>query len=152
MGLDQYLSATKYTSKYQDEEFNKMLWKLFPDMKPCNMSTISVDVEVGYWRKANAIHKWFVDKVQDGDDDCKTYDVSRGDLEDLQILCVLALEFKDKDDKSDLKDILPTTSGFFFGGTEYDEWYFENLEETIEIVKKCLKLPVEWDFEYHSSW
>ena len=30
-----------------------------------------IDEEVGYWRKANAIHKWFVDNVQDGNDDCK---------------------------------------------------------------------------------
>lgn len=27
--------------------------------------------EVGYWRKANAIHGWFVDNVQKGNDDCK---------------------------------------------------------------------------------
>ena len=26
--------------------------------------------QVGYWRKANQIHNWFVENVQDGEDDC----------------------------------------------------------------------------------
>lgn len=26
--------------------------------------------EIAYWRKANAIHRWFVDNVQNGTDDC----------------------------------------------------------------------------------
>ncbi len=41
----------------------------------------------GYWRKANQIHKWFVDNVQDGNDDCKTYYVSTEDLEKLLNIC-----------------------------------------------------------------
>lgn len=31
----------------------------------------SIWKEIGYWRKANHIHKWFVDCVQDGEDDCE---------------------------------------------------------------------------------
>ena len=43
-----------------------------------------IDVyEVAYWRKANAIHKWFVDNVQKGKDDCKEYRVTRRNLLDL---------------------------------------------------------------------
>ena len=36
--------------------------------------------EVGYWRKANQIHKWFVDNVQDGVDDCGEYKVTKEQL------------------------------------------------------------------------
>jgi len=53
-----------------------------------------------------------------------------------------------------LEEILPTASGFFFGGTEFNEWYFQDIEETIEIISKVLK---ETDFKtqtifYRSSW
>jgi hypothetical protein len=48
---------------------------------------------------------------------------------------------------------LPTESGFFFGNTEYDDWYYQDLTETIEIVDRALTLDQhQWDFEYHSSW
>lgn len=42
---------------------------------------------VGYWRKANHIHKWFVDNVQDGEDDCKEYRVSIEQLHKLRDIC-----------------------------------------------------------------
>jgi len=47
---------------------------------------------------------------------------------------------------------LPTANGFFFGGTDYDEWYFRDVENTIRIIDECLQLPNSWDFEYRSSW
>jgi len=39
--------------------------------------------EIGYWRKANAIHNWFVQNVQKGKDDCRAYSVSTDDLRKL---------------------------------------------------------------------
>jgi hypothetical protein len=39
--------------------------------------------EVAYWRKANEIHKWFVDNVQNGVDDCNNYKVTLEDLYNL---------------------------------------------------------------------
>ena len=52
------------------------------------------------------------------------------------------------------KDNLPTKSGFFFGSTEYDEYYVHDLKETIKAFTRILK---EFDFDhdtlyYHSSW
>jgi len=48
---------------------------------------------------------------------------------------------------------LPTTSGFFFGSTEYDEWYFQDLQSTVEIIDNALsKIGDEWTFSYQSSW
>ena len=35
-----------------------------------DMMLIYEDNQIASWRKANAIHKWFVDNVQDGVDDC----------------------------------------------------------------------------------
>ena len=48
--------------------------------------------EVAYWRKANAIHRWFVEHAQDGTDDCKEYGVSETHLRALLADCTAVLE------------------------------------------------------------
>lgn len=113
----------------------------------------SIWSEIGYWRKANHIHKWFVDCVQDGEDDCEKYEVTKSNLLDLKAVCEEVLSLKGKDEGR-IEEILPTTSGFFFGGTEYDEYYFSDVEETIRIINNVLETT---DFEkelvvYQSSW
>ena len=113
-----------------------------------------IEEEVGYWRKANAIHKWFVDNVQNEVDDCKEYYVSIEDIKNLLNLC----EEVEKDhNKSD--ELLPTKSGFFFGSLEYDEYYFEDIKYTINMLKEIIKEEEELnkqgifsEFYYRSSW
>ena len=102
--------------------------------------------EMGYWRKANHIHNWFVDNVQDGADNCGEFYVDRNDLENLLEACQRVLI-----NPSEAKELLPTASGFFFGGTEYDEYYFGSIQETIDILEECL-LDEEAYFYYTSSW
>lgn len=125
----------------------------------------SIVESVGYWRKANAIHKWFVDNVQEGEDDCKSYSVSNGDLENLleiveKVLKASKLVFRDDlkgnvveviSDPKVAKELLPSEDGFFFGGTEYDRYYYDDLVETKKIIKQCLKED-DCDFYYQSSW
>ena len=148
MGLDQYLHVTKYCSDYSNKDMQKKILALFPDIpKSTNMGSVEVTIEIGYWRKANAIHKWFVDNVQDGEDNCATYSVSREDLIKLKALCEKVLK-----DHAKAAELLPGQEGFFFGGSEYDKWYFENLKDTIKIINKCLALDKDYYFEYHSSW
>ena len=106
-----------------------------------------------YWRKANHIHKWFVDCVQDGEDDCEKYEVTKSNLLDLKAVCEEVLSLKGKDEGK-IEEILPTESGFFFGSTSYDEYYFSDVEETIRIINNVLETT---DFEkelvvYQSSW
>ena len=72
--------------------------------------------EVGYWRKANQIHYWFVSNVQDDEDDCGYYEVSKEQLTRLLEECQ-----KVKEDPKSARIHLPTSHGFFFGGKEYDE-------------------------------
>ena len=137
---------------------------------------------VGYWRKANQIHNWFVENVQDGEDDCDYHhEVTRETLELLNATCEAVIKasklvsgkiecgytldnngnrvysYQDGlivEDSTIAERFLPTTSGFFFGGTNYDEWYINDLKETIEIIDKVL---AETDFDsqmifYVSSW
>ena len=140
-----------------------------------------IEEHVGYWRKANAIHKWFVEHVQDGEDDCAYHnEVTKDILEELRDACEEVLTnavlmkgkvtngYHLKGNKWEpiyedgkvvvnpdvCEDVLPCTSGCFFGSTEYDEWYIEDVKYTYEL---CCKLLEETDFDkqmiyYCSSW
>lgn len=118
--------------------------------------SVTLDTEVMYWRKANAIHKWFVENVQNGVDDCGEYPVSIEQLMSLKDTCKRVI-----DDRSNGGDLLPTGSGFFFGSIEYDEWYFDTVERTYNELSNLLidhavgKLKEDVhdrEFYYHSSW
>jgi len=108
--------------------------------------------EVAYWRKANAVHKWFVENVQNGEDECKPHTVTRKQLEDLIEDCMLVLS--NQEDNELIEQTLPTSSGFFFGGTQYDEYYFHNLYFTVEKLREILDNSEyeNAEFVYQSSW
>lgn len=128
------------------------------------------DPEIMYWRKANAIHNWFVENVQDGVDDCDCYEVSIDQIYDLMECCRKILDTIPKletilDSKEydyvfptkaveTAQEILPTTSGFFFGDTNYNYFYFQDILDTYNELKN---LAEDFDSEkyfyyYHSSW
>lgn len=54
--------------------------------------------------------------------------------------------------------LLPTASGFFFGNTDYDQYYMDDIDNTIEIIESLLseKEPdrdyLNADIYYSSSW
>lgn len=149
-----YLTAKIYLGNYSGEDLKKkgkQVRKLLPEMfESGNLNSVEVGFEAGYWRKANAIHAWFVETCQKGVDECQISDVSRKQLQKLKELCGDELKARDEDEASEGK--LEPKSGFFFETYEKDEWYYGALEETIKIVDKCLELPEEWSFEYRSSW
>lgn len=147
------------------------------------------------WRKANQIHKWFVDNVQDGNDDCGTYEVG---VEQLKGLLGIVNKVLDStrlvkgrvnngysydhnmnkvfhvgdglvlENADTARELLPAQEGFFFGGTDYDEYYWRDLEFTKEQLEKILgmveqdndgwswhcKGDDDWNLrlQYHSSW
>lgn len=106
----------------------------------------SLGEEIAYWRKANAIHKWMVDNVQNGTDDCGVYPVKLEKLHELQELVKRVLKTKNY-------DLLPTQDGFFFGGLAYDEWYVARLKDTKRFLKKAIKLAKKgYHIYYNSSW
>lgn len=146
MGLDQYLKGKMYVSPYTDKELHTKLNKMTEEMGfdfPAN----EIVFECAYWRKANHIHKWFVNHVQDGVDNCGEYYVSEDNLEQLISDCEDVLK-----DHSKAEELLPTESGFFFGSTDYDEYYYENIKNTIKMLKPLLKKTDQLSFYYHSSW
>jgi hypothetical protein len=102
--------------------------------------------EIGYWRKANAIHKWFVDNTQDGKDECQISDVSIEQILVLYNLCKKVLKNPKR-----YFDLLPPQEGFFFGGIDYSDYYIEYVKDTKKILKKCLNNPLE-KYQYQASW
>ena len=106
--------------------------------------------QVGYWRKANAIHGWFVDNVQGGIDDCRYHkEVTVSKFQALLYACNKVLNNHDL-----AKELLPVRGGLFFGSYEYDEDYFSNLEETVNIITQIFN-TTDFDAEmiyYRSSW
>lgn len=154
MGLDMYLEARKFVSSYSDAEMYQNLKKQMAladgDLPHSNFGTLSL--EVMYWRKVNAIHDWFVREVQDGEDNCGTYHVSKDKLAELLDLCKRVVD--KQDDTTVAEELLPSASGFFFGSTDYDEYYYEGLLWTIEGIERLLNNPAYngMDFYYHSSW
>ena len=108
------------------------------------------------WRKANAIHNWFVINTQNEIDECQPSFVSKEQFEDL--LDIINTILKHKDNQSLLekyaKDLLPTTKGFFFGSYEYDEWYVSDLEDTQKFITNLLSEPDfdQYYYIYIASW
>lgn len=104
--------------------------------------------EIMYWRKANQIRQWFVDNLSEPVENCSESTVTKENLEKLISDCKEVLNNKEK-----AKDIIPTKGGFFFGSTEYDEYYFDDIEHTLEHIKAIL-VGIDWEKEslYYSEW
>ena len=154
MGLDMYLKKVTYIgNEYRKPEQRLKIISpkkeegvTFPignQIKEDRISSISENV--AYWRKANQIHKWFVDNIQNREDDCREYYIDKEKLEELLNLCK-----KIKEKQLQPEESLPTQGGFFFGSTDYDEYYMQDIENTIEQLEPLLQ--EEGDFYYSSSW
>lgn len=179
MGLDMYLKAKKYINSEDSSKIEDFFPELSDFKSSVGIPKISeVVADIGYWRKANHIHQWFVKNIQDDADDCGEYYCSREKIQELLDICTKLLTAKYNESNSRItsdewqpvmpneivpcdttespdsmaQSLLPTTRGFFFGSTDYDVWYWRNILSTAEQLKECLKLPLDWSFYYHSSW
>ena len=136
MGLDMFLYAERYLSGPQRE---------FGDEVKGNAAAMA---ERAGLPMANAIHQWFVQNVQGGEDECKPHYVSRAQLKTLRDICQKVL-----DDPSLAEEYLSPADGFFFGSTEMDEYYFKDLRSTISQIDFALMAaPEDSSFIYEASW
>ena len=173
MGLDSYLTANEYVSRTErdprglsyDTPKRNALFDTLADrhkgwVDEAGYQGISISYPVGYWRKANAVHNWFVSNVQDGRDECQKSYVSSQNLRDLREACKAVLAVEHRPEKVVMETAvewgLAPKGGFFFGSLEYDEWYFGDLRYTVETINRLENKGVfdnAWtDTEYQASW
>lgn len=157
MGLDMYLKAVKYVSGYDFKEgsnenrlavMNIMRNADLPATLLCDEApSVEVSFNIAYWRKANCIHNWFVKNVQGGVDECQVSPVSREQLETLRDLCEKVLVERDA-------SLLPPKSGFFFGSTDVDDWYWSDVAKTAKALRVILDAPdlKVCELAYRASW
>lgn len=137
--------------------------------------------ELGYWRKANAIHGFFERELKTCDN-ARNNPVPENVLEKLLDVCIRVKDsliasgtkpievvaskgfnegkyFEKKEyvpgyvNTKTAEELLPTQSGFFFGNTEYTMDYLDDINETIEIVSTALANKVKGErFYYHPWW
>lgn len=164
MGLDMYLylrknehhCGGKWNSETEQKKakYPKELAKFEEEIKEHNFTSVDInkDYQVGYWRKANAVHNWFVQNCADGEDKCQEIYVSKRQAKALLELCNKVLA-----NHNVAESELPTQRGFFFGSQEYDEWYFKDIEYTKHILEEVLDF-IETDkgknyyIIYNASW
>ena len=150
MGLDMYLETEVYISDYEpkDEALRAAIKATavdgLGDFRPKN-----INYELAYWRKANAIHGWFVREVQRGKDECQKSYVTVDKLQQLKDACEKVLANPEL-----APELLPASQGFFFGSYEYDEYYLDVLRSTVAKLDRVLSNPEakKWWITYQASW
>lgn len=105
---------------------------------------------VGYFRKVNFLVKYFEDLGFDVENQTPLY-ITKEQAVELRNRCQTVLANHDKSE-----ELLPTMSGFFFGSTEYDEYYFDDVEQVLKYCEETL-LPMfdnlgERESIYFSTW
>jgi len=150
MGLDMYLYAEKFVSNAEylkeQDKFNNVIKVLDADVFAKDHAI--VDIEVAYWRKANAIHGWFIQYAEE--DDCTPIYLRREQVAELLSICKQLLVDRNPDEA---QEFLPPTEGFFFGSYEINDWYWQDVEDTARMLDEILtNVPEDWSFRYQASW
>jgi hypothetical protein len=96
-------------------------------------------LEDAYFRKVNFIYEYFRNLLVD--ECCK---VTKDDIKALIDTCADVLKHNGDEDYARL--YLPTTGGFFFGSTEYDDWYWVAVKNCLKQMKKLHKSMKDEDF------
>lgn len=191
MGLDMNLYKKHYVQNWEhtpkEKRYSISIKQDGKAVKSINIKRIAyIEEDIGYWRKANQIHKWFIDNCANGDGDRREMFVSSENIKELYNLC---LEVKAKaklvdgkikngetggknadgkfvwipnmqdgkiiENEEEIAELLPTESGFFFGSTDYDEYYMQDIDNTIAILKPEIE-DIEKqgfiEYTYVASW
>jgi hypothetical protein len=179
MGLSMYLSKKTYVKNWDHdpiEKHNNIVitrgGEIREDIKPERISYIIE--EVGFWRKFNALHGWFVNECGGGKDECQVIHVDTYDLKKLlellnevstllknskKVVKVLQ-DWKGNDynvevyeNEDEIENLIPPTPGSFFGSTQVDEWFKKDVEETITLLEDLLSEDnYDCSYYYQASW
>ena len=114
--------ATEYL-KSRDERNSKLINELEDEKEKINPWN-----EVAYFRKVNFLIPFF-----GYEENCSNIEIDKYQVEDLIEACKEVLTNHDK-----ASFLLPTQEGFFFGSTDYDDWYFDDVQNVKEKFEEIL--------------
>lgn len=136
-----YFAFVRKLGKIIAKNFNHKIEPYTIEVLPPDELKEELDKEVkwhyeqydAYFRKVNFIFHYF--------------DVTLGTMQDQWFAFVTPEDIDGLIDRCDrvLKNhelapsLLPTQSGFFFGSTDYDEWYFNDVKDCLRQMKKFRK-------------
>ena len=162
MGLDMYLYERTYCPNVWRNDKKSLRTDItanlydYPEKKTRKKfkNVAYIYCRKGYWRKANAIHQFILDRCR-GDldiEDCNGRDLYVSDvcLEELRDICEDLLELKGKAFRERAAQLLPTSAGFFWGSYEYDKWYRQDVKYTLKLIKS-LDLA-HCQYIYNADW
>lgn len=149
MGLDMYLEARFYLPPYDGAlapirmAIGKAIGYTPPKERPDNDATLleitGVSVRVGYWRKLDCLHRWFVTNVQDGSDDCRPAFVSPNVLTELEIQL------------DQVKDV-PKSARELFTVEDDGTLDEDDVDYTLKVLAHAKRLQERgWDIYYRAS-
>lgn len=152
MGLDMYLELIKDNEPKTAKEY-------YDKYDAAYESGVDFKEQVARWHNANAIHNWFCNHCECLEDQV-LYKVTREDVLRLvgTICRVLAAsevipETNTIRDPSLAQELLPTYKGYFFGSTDYDNRYIDQLEFSIEELGKALgAMEKNSVLFYYANW
>lgn len=177
-----YLSKKTYVKQWEhrkpEDQFEVTVKKggvTYPNIKPERVSYVTE--EIMYWRKANQIHGWFCNNTEERQPEISYY-VTKENLEELLLTCKNVLTLLGNSNKitkqvvggwkggeeymvdvitydceDEISDLLPPTTGFFYGSSTIDDWYKQDVENTVEFLERELPNTIDGDeFEYYASW
>ena len=152
MGLDQYIEI-EVVHQTENTEKGRTV-------------TERRDEELAYFRKVNFIQKFFEDKYEIPD--AESVPITKENLQELADLCERVMDkFEEWDGAKEALDsddyieppkhiqdyaaeLLPTCDGFFFGSTDYDNWYFNDVKDTMNTIREVIQ-EVEDTYEVEDA-
>ena len=104
--------------------------------------------QIGYYRKFNALHRYMCN-LDGGRDECQDILLTRDNIKELYDLLNTI-----NHNRSKAPELLPVEEGFFFGSYDYDDWYFNKVNDAIEMCELFLKYFDfdKYDLIYQASW
>ena len=114
--------ATEYI-KSIDERNSKVIKELEEEKENTNPWN-----KVAYFRKVNFLIAFFGDE-----ENCSNIEIDKYQVEDLIEACKEVLANHDK-----ASFLLPTQAGLFFGSTDYDDLYFDDVQNVKEKFEEVL--------------
>lgn len=167
MGLDQYLYRSRTTFYRADPEARYSKLPLgecktsdgiaIPQKHIGLLGSQEITDQVGYLRKVNAVHGWIVRHLAEGVDECQRIYLDR------ESVVMLVADLHDAIDNPKTNTGLPPTPGFFFGSTERDDWYLDDMKDALAIFTWLLEVmeadeakdtrgDTDYQYWYQASW